>query len=543
MHIFLGLFMSAVKAESDLLEVERSGYRLRLWLENDQMECRGELEIVQAQDDSNDVAATEEEISENAIPASETDTANILTPIELMHFLRQCDVTHTINYESLYLFCAAAAEGLAQQGILLAKGLEPTKGEAGWFEMEVKTSGGQPEYEEDEKGNVDLRTLHNCTEIRPDQKLGTVHPPKEGVAGMTANGLPIPAEKGQSFDLITGEGVVLKYDDRLAFAEKSGRALFDKQTLSVVDEMVISGDLDLKTGNVDFHGFVEIKGDVPDDFTIKASQGIRVAGTIGACQIEANGSIEIGSMAGKEVGQIVCHGDLKASYLNQVSVVCYGNVLVANEIRNSQIKATGQVVVERGAIIGGRCVALEGIEAKTLGATSCVQTRLVAGIYFPDDDRFNYLHERLREINDQLNSIHEALGPLERLKEHDESLVHASDLRLSILNEQWEKLEQAKEQMTSEMEASKPQVFSSQNPKINALTALNEGVIACLGQTVEKFKNELSGPLTLIENTRAGGLRILSLSPLNRPAKVIEEEVLNQEQETEEEELSGSEED
>ncbi|MCF6179350.1 MAG: FapA family protein [Geopsychrobacter sp.] len=396
----------------------------------------------------------------------------------------------------------------------------------GWFELDVKTPGNQPEYRADEKGNVDLRTLYTCTEIIPDQKLGIVHPPQDGVAGLTANGLTIPAERGKPFDLIAGEGVILKYDNRIAFAEKSGRALFDKKTLSVVDELVISGDLDLKVGNIDFHGFVEISGDVPDDFSVKASKGVRIAGTIGACQIDAGGSIEIGSMVGKNVGQILCQGDLHANYLNQTNVICYGNVFVVNEIRNSQIKSTGKIVVERGSIIGGRCVALEGIEAKNLGATSCVQTDLVAGVYFPDDDRFNYLFRRLQEINDQLKSIYEALGPLERLKEQSESLVNAVQLRLTILSEQWEKLEQEKEQVTAELGASKPQVFSCCNPKINALTVLNEGVVVHLGQALEKIKTEMSGPLTLIENTREGGLRFLSLSPLNQQAAEIEAEIL-----------------
>ncbi len=185
---------------------------------------------------------------------------------------------------------------------------------------------------------------------------------------------------------------------------------------------MIAGDLDLKTGNIDFHGFVEIRGDVPDDFSIKASKGMKISGNVGACRLEAGGPVEIGSMAGKEIGQILCHGDLKASYLNLASVACHGNVLASNEIRNSQIKSTGQIIVERGSIIGGKAVALEGIEAKILGAMSCVLTQLVAGVYFPDVDRFDYLHQRLRELNAQIKAIHDALGPLKHINNLNEAL-------------------------------------------------------------------------------------------------------------------------
>ncbi len=87
-------------------------------------------------------------------------------------------------------------------------------------------------------------------------------------------------------------------------------------------------------------------GDVPDDFDLKATKGIKVSGHIGACNIESEESIEIASMSGKETGQITCHGDLRASFLNQTTVACYGDVYVMNEIRNSVIKSTGKVVVE-----------------------------------------------------------------------------------------------------------------------------------------------------------------------------------------------------
>lgn len=521
-----------------LHQQEYPGYRLSLRLANEQLKCRADLQILKgvpiAIEAENETTEAEESRSENSAATNATtlDVAadtTALTPPELISLLHKYNISQTINFDGLYRFCAAAAEKRAQQDVLLAEGYGATSGTDGWFELAVKTKPEQTEFEEDANGRVDLRTLHTFTEIEVGQKLGTVHPPQEGTPGMTANGLPIPAEKGKPFPLIAGQGVILKYDDRIAFAERAGRALLDKQTLSVVDELIVSGDLDLKVGNIDFHGYVEIKGDVPDDFSVKASKGIRISGVIGNGQIESGGSMEIGSVAGKETGKIICHGDFKANYLNQAMVLCYGNVFVSNEIRNSHVKATGQIIVERGSIIGGRCIALEGIEAKILGATSGLHTELVAGIYFPDADRFDYLHERLSNINRQLKLIHEALGPLERVKELGEAFDNASELRLSILNLQWEKLEQEKEQSIMELAASQPQVFSHCNPKVNAIKAIKEGVKVRLGQAVTEFKIERSGPLTLIENTREGGLRQLSLSPLNKLAIEIEEEILEEE--------------
>ncbi|MCW8893606.1 MAG: FapA family protein [Deltaproteobacteria bacterium] len=533
---------------SQIVEQECNGYRFNIRLHNDQMECLADLELLDAPlastDNSEDLAEGKSALCEKDDSREESNNepplkTEIMSPAELIQILQKNNINQTIDFESLYQFCAAAAEGISQKGVLLAKGIEPVRGADGWFEIAVKTSADEPEYQEDAKGNVDLRTLHTFTEIEAEQKLGTIHAPHDGIPGMTVNGLPIPAERGNPFTLITGESVILKYNDRIAYAQKAGRALLDKQTLSVVDELVISGDLDLQIGNIDFNGFIEIKGDVPDAFSVKASKGIRVTGTIGACQIESGGPVEIGSMAGKEVGQITSHGDLFVNYLNQATIICYGNVFVRNEIRNSQVKATGRVIVEHGAIIGGKCVALQGIEAKVLGTSSGLLTQLVAGIYFPDADRFDYLHERLKNIDSQLKLIHDALGPMDRIKKLGDTLDNASELRLSILNQQWEKLELEKEQCISEIESSNHQVFDNKNPKINALKAIKEGVVVTLGQSTERFKIGI-GPTTLIENTRQGGLRHLSLSPLDKLAAEIEEEVLCEDHESEESQSSSA---
>lgn len=524
-------------ADIDVLFVEENAkYRFCLRLENEQMSCLADIEIFppvkpvveeneaeDCQNDSTDLPNTQGNDSDDCLPGL---FEPIITPPELIWFLQQNNIVQTIDYGAVYDFCAAIETGLQPEPTILARGVEPIAGDDGWFELTVKISGEQAEFKEDKEGKVDLRTRNAYSEIEPGQKLGIVHPPAEGIPGITVQGLPVPAVKGNSFLLVAGEGVVLKYNDRVAFATKAGRAIFEKNTISVVDLLVVPGDLDLSIGNIDFHGFVEIKGEVPDDFSVIATKGIKIAGLVGACRLESAGSIEISSMAGKGVGEIVCHGDLRAKFLNQVSVVVFGDVDVANEIRNCRIKSTGKVVVERGGIIGGKCTAMDGIEAKVLGTDSGQKTRLIAGVYFPDADRFEYLGEQLHNINRQLKSINDALGPLKALLKKDKNIAEAVCRRVRILNEQLVKLHEDKEKFNAEIAASKPQEFSTQNPKINVLKSLKEGVCITLGESTEEIKVSRSGPMSIIENTRDGGLRFLSLTAMPVSARQIEDELL-----------------
>jgi len=60
----------------------------------------------------------------------------------------------------------------------------------------------------------------------------------------------------------------------------------------------------------------------------------------------------------------------------------------------------------------------------------------------------------------------------------------------------------------------------------NILKSLKEGVYIVLGNTSEEIKIVRSGPLSIIENTRDGGLRYLMLSPMQVMAKQLEEEII-----------------
>ncbi|SEA54390.1 hypothetical protein SAMN05660420_02390 [Desulfuromusa kysingii] len=505
-------------ADPELFFVEEnSQYKLSFSFVNNKIGCLAQFEILLSEAELNDISTLADRIG----PGSKA----LLTPPDLIGFLQQNKIKETIDYPAVYLFCAAIDMGIEPEPAILARGIEPVAGANGWFELTVKISGEETEFKEDEEGHIDLRNLNAYSEIEVGQKLGVVHSPKDGVTGMNVFGLPVAAERGKPFKLLAGEGVTLKYDNRAAFAQKSGRAIFEKQTLSVVDQLIIPGDVDLSVGNINFNGFVDIKGDVPDAFDVRSTKGIKIAGAVGACHIESSGSVEIFSMAGKEIGQIICHGDLYVNYLNQVKVQCYGDVYVTRELRNSQVKSTGKIIVEQGAIIGGQCTAMEGIEAKILGTSSGQKTELVAGVYFPDTDRFDYLHDQLRSVVRQIKAINNALEPLNRLLLKKQGNSNTVRLRLTVLKEKLLRLHQEKNRFQAEIEASRPQKFSTKNPKINVTKKIMEGVCMTLGKVTAENKIERTGAISIIENTRDGELRYLPLSPIRVMANNIEAEI------------------
>ncbi len=486
--------------------------RLILTLEQDGMVCTARVEAL------SDAAPVP--------PPPSSPLRPHLTPPELIWHLTTVNILHYIDYEGVYDFCGDIELGLGFGPTVVARGKIPVKGADGWFELFVKTGEGGIALVADDKGVVDHKKLNLFSEIEVGQKLGMLHLPASGTPGITVQGLAVDAPPGEPYVLKVQEGVILKYDGRVAFAEKTGKVIYEKDAIAVVDYWLITGDLDLKIGNINFNGFVEIKGDVPDDFRVVAEKGLKVHGHVGASLIESDGSIDMASMAGKGIGTIICRGDLKVKFLNQVNVISYGNVLVAKEVRNCLVKSTGALLTKGGVILGGKCVTLEGVEAKVIGSESGVATTVVAGVYFPDSDRFDYLLNRQQDVTEHLAKVSDAINKTRRSIARNVVYAKLAEKRQDILKEQFDSLVAEKERLSAEISASRHQEFVSRNAKINVLDKVMEGASLVLGSSHEKIKVPRNGPVSIIENTRDGGLRFLSLTPLNIGATSIEEQLL-----------------
>ncbi len=476
-------------------------YALNLYLRNGELECSASITVY--------------------------ETSDSLPPGELITILQKQGITATVDLEQVAIFCSQAAQGQKLEYFPLAQGQAPTPGEDGWFELIVNTGKEKSDLIEDETGRVDFKSVQSFSNIEPGQMIGVIYPPTPGVAGFTVTGKPIPAKAGHPSRLIAGNGIKISDDGTQVIAERAGRAVLDNHVLSITEEMVVTGDVDLTVGHITFNGFVDIKGDVLDDFHITATKGINVTGTVGACQIQADGPVTLGSMAGKGIGKVTCKGTFRSRYLNQVQIECWGDIHVEHEVRNSILKATGSIQCPKGLLSGGEAVALEGIEVKILGARAGAKTHVTSGVYFPETDRLKFLRTRIKSVIEQIKKIGETLSGLNKkpMSTLRSALREAIELRIGILTQRQVNLDEEREDLSEELLSFQVAEHKTANPKINVLGSLKERVVINLGESSEESIMEVSGPTSIIENTSAGGLRFLTYSPLKVSAeKMLEEE-------------------
>jgi len=236
---------------------------------------------------------------------------------------------------------------------------------------------------------------------------------------------------------------------------------------------------------------------VLDGFNITAAKGLRINGNIGACAIRSDGDIVFCGMNGQKKGSIVCGGSITANYIHETDVECAGDMNIEVELHNSLVKTLGKVVVNKGTISGGSCIALGGIETKKAGSPASILTELYAGIDYHDKEEYELLLVELEKNGLQMT----------RTRSASES----------------EELKKSRAVLMEKVMALRNIRYEPANPKINIKGILYDNTYLCASLVAKEKVNEQSGPFSVIENSIDGGLRFLQMTGLDIKAATIEE--------------------
>lgn len=448
----------------------------------------------------------------------------------LAKLLKEKGISYGLQNTTLKEISRQLQQGQKVERACVAIGTAPETGQDAYIEYLVKaegTGGDGIELEEDEQGLVDMRQLNQFTNLAAGDAVATIHPATTGEAGSTVTGKVIPSIAGKELDLKAGEDLTREGDT--FYTQVEGRIVQGENSLYVSQEFAVHADVDFSVGDIIFNGAVSVTGDVLDEFDIHASKGIQVGGTVGACTLESQGDIKLTGVNGKNTGRISTAGSLHAHYLNGVTVEAMGNVVVNNEIRNSTIKAGGKILCSNGVISGGLCMALEGIDARIIGAQDGrAVTRITAGVYFPEEDRLEALQNQQRRVKLQRQFISRTIGPLSQKLPYDKSRTGAIQRRLEILQERQEELVQQAEKTSQDLASFKRGHHPTANPKVNVHDRLNEQVVLRLVDIQERTHFERQGPISIIPHSLNQELRYMELSELKVNANQIDAQLIEE---------------
>jgi len=298
---------------------------------------------------------------------------------EIMQKLKGCGITFGIKNDVLL-------SGLSNnKKILIAEGIAPVNGADSVIRLyELKEA--KPEAKED--GNVDHYELNLINRVSQGDWLGERTAPTRGTEGKTVKGSVLLPVEGKELPLYYDKNTIREETrDGLTtlYARINGAVHYEGGRIGVSNHLEIQGNVDFKTGNINFDGFLTVKGTVEDGFSVSASKDIEILSDYGVGGVKditsSDGSIYIkGGIAGNNKATIYSRRNIYTKFVSDTKIVCDGSVHIGFYCLNSNIKAK-EVILDssRGQIIGGNIDAEIRVVASIIGSPgekrTCISVR------------------------------------------------------------------------------------------------------------------------------------------------------------------------
>lgn len=266
---------------------------------------------------------------------------------------------------------------------------------------------------ENEHGIVDYKNLGLVRNITAGTPIATITPPTEGKPGKDITGRTVLQKKGVAVKLNVGAGTSLINDGSEIIAAVDGNLSFKNGAFCVDETLVVNGDVDVSSGNIDFIGSVTIRGSVFEGFRVTSKKDISVLGSVNNAELYADGniSIKIGSIN----SSIECRGTVKLGFCENSNVRCKGNVESASFVGGNVFSGKKIIATGKGVMMGGKYTALDGIEASVIGSDKYVKTELTLGNNAILSEERDNLEKNINELEDKIDQLSKILTTLTEL--------------------------------------------------------------------------------------------------------------------------------
>ncbi|MFP4382434.1 MAG: FapA family protein [Spirochaetia bacterium] len=333
----------------------------------------------------------------------------------IITFLQNNNVVEGIKEDEIRSFIENPVYG---EPILAAEGKAPENGADARVAYNFETDKSKVKLKEKD-GKVDFKELNIITNVVEGQVVARKIPAERGKSGRTVTGKLLPATDGKDVNINAGKNVAVSEDGTVATAELNGQVVIQAGKINVEPIYVVQGDVNLKTGNILFLGTVIVKGNVEDGFSVKASGNIEVMGSVGRCELDAEGDIVVHQgIAGKNSGIVQAGQTVWSKFIENTRVEAGELVVVSDGIINSEVFSDKKIICKgkRANIVGGKLRAASEINANALGSVAGMETILEVG-YDPKikeqmlklDTEREELTKELDEINLNLSTIQSAV--------------------------------------------------------------------------------------------------------------------------------------
>lgn len=281
--------------------------------------------------------------------------------------------------------------------IVVAQGKLPTPGRDGSIVYHFDTDNTiRPDLRED--GTVDFFKLNNLHQCTKGQVLAEIIPEEKGENGFDVYGSVLLAREVKKAVFDHGRNLEKSKDGLKLISMVDGHVSLVENAVFVSDVYSVE-DVGTSTGNIEYHGDVEVRGNVCENFSVRTDGNVFVSGVVEGAVIEAGGNIIIArGMHGQNKGRLKAGGNIIAKFLSAAEVEASGFV-EAEQILNSKVSAGTNINADagKGLITGGKVVAKGVINARNIGSPMGASTIVEIGTDIESKKRLAELQKSVGE--------------------------------------------------------------------------------------------------------------------------------------------------
>ncbi len=424
-----------------------------------------------------------------------------LTSSDITSFLRNNNVVFGILEDALIQF---EDHPVYNQPYLIARGEQAVNGRNASISYLFEVDPSQVKLKQKSDGTVDFKELNLIQNVVKGQPLARKIPPEAGKDGRTVYGKYIPAKDGSDIQIGLGKNVSITDNGKTVIASASGQVLLLKGKITVETVLVIPGDVNAATGNVNGLGTVIIKGNVEDGYTVSAQGNIEVNGFVGKSNLTAGGDIVVkrGINGGEgEFGHISAGRSIWSSFINNANAEAGENVIVSDGIVHAHVDASSKILCKgkRARIVGGELKAAEEINAATLGSKGGAETILRVGYDPKAKEELDELEKLQVELDREQNDIDRNLQGLMKQKRAKKKLSAEKEKLFQELRSRHNDLVDEMEKVKESLEQKREYISVLQlQGKISASSNVNSGVKIYIKDDEYEVTNPYDYPVTFV---------------------------------------------
>lgn len=338
-----------------------------------------------------------------------------LTAGDIMDMLNSEGVKYGVDQAAIERVVLAYKENPQaniNKNFMVVKGLPMQPGKDGYVEFYINE---QPPVSIDENGKADFRNIEKFKTVEKGKILAKVFPMIKGKNGIDIFGESIKAPEVKDANIRAGENVT--FDPRTGNMIANITGIYHKirNTISVSETLLVSGNVGLESGNLSYTGVIKIAGNIEHGAEVTASGDIFVGGLIESGKIRSQGTLNVrGGINTKHEDCLNIKNGINSTYIENSNIESEGDIVVISSVVGSNILTSGNLrtVKEGSKIAGGEITVLESIYADNIGTPSETPTTINIGINPYVEKDYKKLIELAQEQEETLKASVEKISQI-----------------------------------------------------------------------------------------------------------------------------------